>query len=142
MRVQQQLHSSPRTSPRNARSISFAPMWLKSLGTENSHRRNPVRRTCFPVGVSSAVTLTRGFPALAMINGVPLAAWSTSLDKWVFALWMLTVVMAFASQVKLGSLSLVYARRTVKQNCVAHPGITHIRGLVPELSEQSSGCAR
>jgi hypothetical protein len=32
-------------------------------------------------GASSAVTLTSGFPAFAMMNGSPLAAASTSLER-------------------------------------------------------------
>ncbi len=53
----------------------------------------PIRRTAR--GASSAMTLTSGFPALAMTNGSPFAANSTNRDRWVFASWMLTVRMAF-----------------------------------------------
>jgi hypothetical protein len=58
-RIEQQFHSSPW----NIRLISKLPIVLKSSGTENRPRRNPSLRTCFPVGVSRAVTLTIGFPA-------------------------------------------------------------------------------
>src|SRR2546421_13011131 len=85
MRIQQQLHFSPW----NIRAISERPIVLKSSGTENRPRRNPSLRTCFPVGVSRVVTLTMGFPALAMINGFPPAASSTKRDSCVLPLWLL-----------------------------------------------------
>src|SRR6267143_159560 len=65
MRIQQQLHSSPW----NIRAISELPIVLKSSGTENRPRRNPSLRTCFPVGVSRAVTLTIAHATLANRSG-------------------------------------------------------------------------
>ena len=41
--------------------------------------------------LSSAVTLTSGFPAFAMMNGSPPAACSTKRDRCVLASWILTV---------------------------------------------------
>src|SRR5215469_12291470 len=82
MRIQQQFHSSPW----NIRSISERPIVLKSSGIENGPGRNPSLRSCFPVGVSRAVTFTIGFPALAMMKGFPPAASSTKRDSCVLAL--------------------------------------------------------
>lgn len=108
MRIQQQFHSLPW----NIRSISELPIALKSSGTENRPRRNPSLRTCFPVGVSRAVTLTLGFPALAMMNGFPPAASSTKRESCVLALWMLTVITN--PPIELSSLSLVQYGWSVK----------------------------
>src|SRR5438876_8272338 len=108
MRIQQQLHSSPW----NIRAISELPIVLKSSGTENRPRRNPSLRTCFPVGVSRAVTLTIGLPALAMINGFPPAASSTKRDSCVLALWMLTVITK--PPIELSLVSLVQHGLSVK----------------------------
>jgi hypothetical protein len=46
------------------------------------------------VGVSSAVTLTRGLPALAITNASPRAAFSMNRDRCVLASWMLTICFA------------------------------------------------
>src|SRR5438552_16329497 len=57
---------------------------------------------------SSGTTLTSGLPALAMMNGSPLAARSTSRDRWVLASWMLTVRI-WSPQ--LDQVNLVYLLR-------------------------------
>src|SRR5580704_8329214 len=113
MRIQQQLHSSPW----NIRAISELPIVLKSSVTKNTPRRNPSLRTCFPVGVSRAVTLTIGLPALAMINGFPPAASSTKRDSCVLALWMLTVITT-PPLIELSSVSLVQNGLFVKNRLI------------------------
>src|SRR5215469_4557619 len=81
MRVQQEFHySTPNSLP-----ISSCPIRSKSSGTDILPARNPNRRISPGEGESSATTFTIGFPDLAMTNGSPLAALSTSRDKLVFA---------------------------------------------------------
>jgi hypothetical protein len=81
LRVEQQRH----LPVPNSFAISERPMRLKSSGTVNSPLRKPSRRGDF--GASSATTFTSGLPALAITNGSPLTARSTSFESWVFASW-------------------------------------------------------
>src|SRR5690606_10272332 len=68
MGIQQQLHAQ---APKSL-AMASVPMLSKSSGTSISPARKPKR---FGVaGASSAVTFTRGLPALAITNGLPLAA--------------------------------------------------------------------
>ncbi|SRR6266480_475276 len=141
MRIQQQLHSSPW----NIRAISELPIVLKSSGTENRPRRNPSLRTCFPVGVSRAVTLTIGLPALAMINGFPPAASSTKRDSCVLALWMLTVITK--TPIELSLVSLVQHGLSVKNLVLlcslrALKQTLHQRKLSNVIQKAGSTCHR
>lgn len=43
---------------------------IEIICTESWPCKKNSLRTCLPTGVSSAVTLTSGFPALAMMNGI------------------------------------------------------------------------
>src|SRR5947207_15693076 len=134
MRIQQQIHSSPW----NIRAISELTIVLKSSGTENRPRRSPSLRTCFPVGVSRAVTLTIGLPALAMINGFPPAASSTKRDSCVLALWMLTVITT--PPIELSSVSLVHNGLSGQEpgapllltRAATHPAQRKLSNYVPE----------
>src|SRR5579863_8702427 len=95
--VEEQLHSS---SPLNIASISSCPIVSKSSGTVNAPRMKP--RRFGAAGASIGTTLTNGLPALAMMNGSPFAAASTSRERWVFASWILTVF------IKLSPSALVH----------------------------------
>jgi hypothetical protein len=75
---------------RTARLTSVLPIRSKSSGAPIRPARKPSRRTCQTTGVSSGVTLTHGLPALAMTNGSPFAACSTSRESRGFTSWMLT----------------------------------------------------
>src|SRR5258708_6986960 len=99
--VEQELHV---LTP-NSASISLSPIRSKSSGTAISPERNP--RRCGLAGASSADTLTSGLPALAITNGSPLAARSTSLESWVFASWMLTVTITTSWWTKVTGLSCI-----------------------------------
>ena len=59
--------------PSNSCPISALPIVSKSSGTTICPAIKPNRRICRTVGASSAVTLTRGLPALAIMKGSPLA---------------------------------------------------------------------
>src|SRR5579863_351193 len=96
VRVEEQLHSSPL----NSASISSCAIVSKSSGTVNAPRMKP--RRLGAAGASIGTTLTSGLPALAMMNGSPFAAASTSRDSCVLASWILTVF------IKLSPSALVH----------------------------------
>ncbi len=77
MGVQQQLH----VPPPNSRSISASPIRSKSSGTAICPAMKPNRRRCPASGALNAMTLTSGLPALAITNGSPWAACSTSREQ-------------------------------------------------------------
>src|SRR5262249_36284232 len=79
--IEEELHFLPR----KRRWITERPMVSKSSGIANGPGRKPSLRTRLPARASRAVTLTMGFPALAMTKGLPRAASSTRRDKCVFA---------------------------------------------------------
>src|SRR5438876_6131983 len=66
----------------------------------------PTRFIWLAAGASSGTTLTSGLPALAMMNGSPLAARSTSRESCVLASWILTVRMVSLDELSL--LDLVH----------------------------------
>ncbi len=72
-------------APWNSCSIPAVPIVSKSFGTMIWPAMKPVRRIWPFSGVSSALTLTIGLPALAMMKGSPLAASSTRRDTCVLA---------------------------------------------------------
>lgn len=81
MGIKQQLHSLPS----NSRSISSLPMRSKSSGTVIWPVEKPNRFMGVPSIASSRDTFTRGLPALAIINGSPLTAFSIRRERLVFA---------------------------------------------------------
>ncbi len=75
---------------RNSSSISVPPIRSKSSGTDMPlPARKPNRRGA--AGASRAETLTRGFPAFAITNDSPRAAFSTSAESCVFASCIFTI---------------------------------------------------
>src|SRR6185437_173435 len=87
MSVEQELHRLLS----NIFSISRRPRLLKFLGIlKLACLRKPSRRICLPVGVCKAVTLTSGLPDFAIRKESPLAAASTSRERWALASCMLT----------------------------------------------------
>ena len=107
MGIQQQF----RFLPLKRFSMSAFPIWSNSSGTRIWPARKPSRRAGAWGAASRPVTLTSGFPALAMTKESPRTAAAIKRESWVLASWILTVFIA--GEFKLRSFGLAQAAQLV-----------------------------
>jgi hypothetical protein len=79
------IQQQPHVPPSNSRAISSSHIRSKSSGTLIRPFMNPIGLISRGADASNETTLTSGLPALAMMKGSPLAAFSMSRDKCVLA---------------------------------------------------------